>query len=402
MRVDDGGKSVVKMGIVLSILAIGGAALAATPTLVPIFRAVGGLVLFGIVLSLMVSRFRPGNRMTSGDHDGETASDDGASVEITTTIVETGDPQRRAAIKMVGLGVLGAVPLMGASGVIDRFVGGAGSLNDGASALSGTRLPANGFTQAGPAATKDGRIRQWTMIMDLRYCDGCQSQGTPPQCTTACIEGRYVPQPMEWIELYENDLPGGGTQFLPTLCMQCQNPPCVNVCPVGATFSSPEGTVLIDQDRCIGCRLCMAACPYDRRFFLWGDPPVPPESLLADYSPDHQAPAQRGTVYKCDFCPDMVRAGTLPFCIQACPNDAIWYGDLEEDIATNGKQIVTASRFMSENSAYRLKENLGTEPRVYFIPGHGELVGRDPYTPGRQPTEWPWVERAEGSTTWSR
>jgi Fe-S-cluster-containing dehydrogenase component len=392
------GKSVTRIGSLI-IAAIGGAALAATPTLAPILRGVGGLVLFAAVLALIVVRWRPGNRMTSGDHDGETASDDGASVELTITTVEA-DPQRRAAIKMVGLGVLGAVPFMGASGVLERLVGGAGSGKDTAGAVAQSAAPALAHT--GPAVTRDGRVRQWTMIMDLRYCDGCQSQGTPPQCTTACIEGRYVPEPMEWIELYENDLPGGGTQFLPTLCMQCQNPPCVNVCPVGATFSSPEGTVLIDQDRCIGCRLCMAACPYDRRFFLWGDPPVPPESLLADYSPDHQAPAQRGTVYKCDFCPDMVRAGTLPFCIQACPNDAIWYGDLEEDIATNGKQIVTASRLMSENSAYRLKENLGTEPRVYFIPGHGELVGRDPYTPGRVATEWPWVERAEGSTTWSR
>jgi molybdopterin-containing oxidoreductase family iron-sulfur binding subunit len=207
---------------------------------------------------------------------------------------------------------------------------------------------------------------------------------------------------MEWIEVYEAELAGGGTQFVPTPCQQCQNPPCVNVCPVGATFSSPEGTVLIDQDRCIGCRICMAACPYDRRFFNWGDPPIPPEAALADYSADTQTPARRGTVMKCDFCPDMVRAGTLPFCIQACPNDAIWYGDLEEDIATNGKEIAAASRLLNDNSAYRLKENLGTEPRVYYIPGHGELVGRDPDDAGRKDTEWPWVERADGAQVWNR
>ena len=105
---------------------------------------------------------------------------------------------------------------------------------------------------------------------------------------------------------------------------------------------------------------------------------------------------------KCDFCPDMVRDGTLPFCVQACPNDAIWYGDLEEDIATNGRSIVRASAFLSDHDGYRLKEHLGTEPRVFYVPGHGELVGRDPSTTGRMPTEWPWVERAEGAETWTR
>ena len=207
---------------------------------------------------------------------------------------------------------------------------------------------------------------------------------------------------MEWIEVFEAELPGGGTQFIPTPCMQCEDPPCVKVCPVGATFPTPEGTVLIDQERCIGCRICMAACPYDRRFFNWGTPPAPPEAALADYNPDHQTPATVGTVMKCDFCPDMVRDGTLPMCVQACPNDAIWYGDLEEDIATNGRNIVKASRFISANSGYRLKEHLGTKPRVFYLAGHGEDVGRDPDEAGRMPTEWPWIERAEGAVTWTR
>jgi molybdopterin-containing oxidoreductase family iron-sulfur binding subunit len=254
----------------------------------------------------------------------------------------------------------------------------------------------------GPARGPGGRIRQWMMIIDLRHCDGCQSQGTPPQCTTACIEGHLAPEPMEWIQVFEQELSGGGTQFIPTPCLQCQNPPCVNVCPVGATFSTAEGTVLIDQKRCIGCRICMAACPYDRRFFNWGDPPVPPEALLADYSPDHQVPASKGTVMKCDMCPDMARAGTLPYCAQACPNNAIYYGDLEEDIATNGQDVITVSSFLSGNHAYLLKEHLGTKPRVWYVPGHGEAVGRDQHREGRQATTWPWVRRVEGARTWSR
>ena len=250
--------------------------------------------------------------------------------------------------------------------------------------------------------TPEGRVRQWAMIIDLRHCDGCQGVDKPPQCTVACIEGHYAPEPMEWIEVFEDDLPGGGTGFVPVPCQQCQNPPCVNVCPVGATFSEPSGIVLVDQERCIGCRICMAACPYDRRFFNWGHSPIPPEALLADYSVEHQAPATIGTVMKCDFCPDTVRAGALPFCIQACPNSAIYYGDLEEDIATNGDVVVSASKMLSEANSFRLKEHLGTEPRVHYIPGHGELVGRNINAKGRLATRWPWVERAKGAVTWTR
>ncbi len=292
---------------------------------------------------------------------------------------------RRGALRLLGLGALSIAPLPLLPSLLRKAAGGSVVKSRGE-----------------PARTTDGRIRQWTMIIDLRYCDGCQSEGTPPQCTRGCIEGHFAPEPMEWIQVFEGELPGGGSQFIPTPCQQCQNPPCVNVCPVGATFSTPEGTVLIDQNRCIGCRICMAACPYDRRFFNWGTAPVPPESLLADYSPEHQVPMKKGTVTKCDFCPDMARTGTLPYCVQACPNRAIYYGDLEEDIATNGKQIVMASRFLSENQAYNLKENMGTKPRVYYIPGHGEAVGRDSFSEGRQPTEWPWVERAKGAKTWGR
>jgi molybdopterin-containing oxidoreductase family iron-sulfur binding subunit len=247
------------------------------------------------------------------------------------------------------------------------------------------------------------RLRRWAMVIDLRYCDGCQSVGLPPQCTQACIQGHFVPQPMEWIEVFEDSLATaeGGTFFQPTPCQQCQNPPCTNVCPVGATFATPEGVVMIDQDRCIGCRICMAACPYDRRFFNWGEPPVPVESALADYSPEHQVPARTGTVMKCDFCPDMARAGRLPFCAQACPNDAIYYGDLETGLATNGASVVDIYEFLERNNATRLKEDLGTEPRVHYIPGHGELVGRSPLDGGRLATTWPWQERAEAAS-WQR
>lgn len=260
------------------------------------------------------------------------------------------------------------------------------------------RAKADAPAKAGGAV----RIRKWVMVIDLRRCDGCQAIDMPPQCTQACIQGHYAPEPMEWMQVYEHDLPGGGSQFIPTPCQQCQNAPCVNVCPVGATFATPEGTVLIDQQRCIGCRTCMAACPYDRRFFVWGDPPVPPESRLATYSIEHQTPLKRGTVTKCDFCPDMARAGKLPYCAQACPGNAIYYGDLEEDIATNGVELVRLSKFLSDHQAYRQKAELGTQPRVYYIPGHGELLDRNPNHHGRKPTRWTWQEKVKGAKPWTR
>jgi len=247
-----------------------------------------------------------------------------------------------------------------------------------------------GESSAPSGVTK--RLRRWVMAIDLRRCDGCVSTGKPPQCTQACVTGRSVPVGMEWIQVYERELTGGGTQLVPTPCMQCQNAPCINVCPVGATFATPEGVVLIDQERCIGCRLCMAACPYERRFFNWGEPVIPEQALFAEYNVESQIPARRGTVMKCDFCAERPRHGNLPYCIQACPNMAIYYGDAEEDVATNGQEVVKLSHFLSENGAERLKEDLGTEPSVYYIPGHGEAVGRDAFDPQDPvPVEWPWA-----------
>jgi molybdopterin-containing oxidoreductase family iron-sulfur binding subunit len=268
-----------------------------------------------------------------------------------------------------------------------------------ANTLLGVHAPEASAQAAAPAT---GRLRRWSMVIDLRYCDGCQSVDKPPQCTEACIQAHFASQPMEWIQVYEDDLPGGGTRFVPTPCQQCQNPPCTNVCPVAATFTTPEGVVLIDQQRCFGCRICMAACPYDRRFFNWGKPPQPPEAQLKIYDIEEQSPALRGTVMKCDFCPDMARAGRLVHCAQACPNHAIYYGDLEEDLATNGRNVIRMTRFLSDNSAVRLKEELGTEPRVYYVPGHGEAVGRSAFTKGRKATTWPWQEVAKGSEKWTR
>jgi len=172
--------------------------------------------------------------------------------------------------------------------------------------------------------------------------------------------------------------------------MQCQNPPCVNVCPVGATWTTPEGITLIDQNRCIGCRMCMAACPYGVRRFNWDPPPNPPGLTFATYSPEYPLPHRQGTVEKCMLCAHLMKNGKLPACAEACPMYAIYMADLTEDIATNGQEVVKFSRFVADNNAYRLKEELGTRPRVWYIPGHGEESGHnvDFDEPMVQPLSW--------------
>ena len=201
------------------------------------------------------------------------------------------------------------------------------------------------------------------------------------------------------MEVYEKEVAPRveGKHFMPLPCNHCANAPCVNVCPVEATFSTPEGLVLIDQTRCIGCRLCMVACPYDRRFFNWEQPVQPPKAMFAQYSVETQIPAIKGTVMKCDFCLDRARGGGVPYCVEACPRGALYYGDLEEDVATNARDIIKISSYLARNQAFRYKEELGTKPRVYYIPGHGQDAGHSPSGKRvfrKKDLEWPWRKRA--------
>lgn len=253
----------------------------------------------------------------------------------------------------------------------------------------------------GSEATTTDKYRQWCMVIDLKKCDGCIGLGTPPQCLQTCVTGHFVPKDQKWIEIFQVKLPGGGSYFMPTPCFHCENAPCVNVCPVAATYHTNDGIVLIDQRRCIGCRMCMAACPYHRRFFNWGNPDLPPEALSLEYSPAHQVPGIKGTVMKCDFCPDLVRNGRLPYCVSGCPRKVLYMGDLNEDIATNGKELVKLSRFLDENNAYRHKEELGTQPRVWYLPGHGQEFGRSAGDPDEPvPFVWPWGEHDNKPDIW--
>ncbi|MBI4285134.1 MAG: 4Fe-4S dicluster domain-containing protein [Chloroflexi bacterium] len=240
-------------------------------------------------------------------------------------------------------------------------------------------------------AQPDKKKRAWCMIIDLKKCEGCVTIGAPPQCTMACINGHFTPKGQQWIQVFQVELSNGGKFFMPTPCYQCENAPCVNVCPVAATYHNEDGLVLIDHDRCIGCRFCMAACPYQRRFFNWTVPELPPEAAFAEYSPLYPVPARKGTVIKCMFCGHLLHDGKLPLCVAGCPMKALYMGDFDSDMATNGAEVVPLRQFLKENDAYRYKEALGTQPRVWYLPGHGQAFGRTTDDPREFKTPvWSW------------
>jgi len=216
-------------------------------------------------------------------------------------------------------------------------------------------------------APSPGDDHQWGFVIDLRRCDGCGD------CTKGCQEMHFLGPDQEWIRVYPMVDATGGDFFLPVLCQMCERAPCVQVCPVTATYHLPDGPIVVDQSICIGCRMCMAACPYGARSFNWRPgPEVPPGARQDD--PLFQAPQRLGTVGKCDACAHETREGRLPACVTSCSMEAIYVADFVTDVATNGRDTVALSQFLRENDVFRLKEHLGTEPRVYYVAGHGQHV----------------------------
>jgi len=205
--------------------------------------------------------------------------------------------------------------------------------------------------------------KKFVMVIDLARCANERA------CVEGCQEMHHKTPPTEWIKVKRMEDEGNPNPYwLPQPCFHCDNPPCTKVCPVDATFKREDGLVLIDNDRCIGCRFCMAACPYNSRSFNWAEPEVPEGTVMGEYSIEKSFPAKKGTVEKCDFCPDMAREGKLPDCVTACPNGTIFFGDANEDAVTNGEDTFRLSELLKKRAGYRLLEDLGTEPRVYYLP----------------------------------
>jgi molybdopterin-containing oxidoreductase family iron-sulfur binding subunit len=233
------------------------------------------------------------------------------------------------------------------------------------SAAAGAATLGGGALTQAHAAAKDEARHQWAFVIDLRKCDGCE------KCTKACQTTHSLAPDQKWINVYKMTDASGQTHPMPRLCMHCENAPCVRVCPVAATFKNPEGVVLVNQDVCIGCRTCMAACPYEARYFNWSQPPDAP-SLFEQPMPEFPVPQKKGTVGKCILCVHNTQMGKLPACVDACTMEALYIGDLTTDVATNGRETVKLSKFLRENDAVRYREELGTRPRVWYILGHGQ------------------------------
>jgi len=203
--------------------------------------------------------------------------------------------------------------------------------------------------------------KRFVMVVDLSKCKNAR------KCVQSCDKHHNLTPDRPYIKVLEmKDNENSSPYWMPKKCFHCDNPPCVKVCPVGATFKRTDGIVLVDNERCIGCRFCMAACPYSARVFNWGDPPE--GKLDVPYSPETSLPSKKGTVAKCDFCPEMLRDNKLPHCVTACPNGVIYFGDEIDDTVTNGEETVRFSTLLKDKAGYRYMEDLGTKPRVYYLP----------------------------------
>jgi Fe-S-cluster-containing dehydrogenase component len=217
--------------------------------------------------------------------------------------------------------------------------------------------------------------RRWIWVIDLSKCRNAR------QCVSACQAAHHL-RPEQYhintLEMQEN--PHTPAFHMPKPCQHCDNPPCVAVCPVDATFKRPDGPVLIDNDRCIGCRFCIAACPYSARSFNWIKPKFDDQDKDLPYNIELNIPQRIGTITKCLMSSDRLREGKLPYCVSACPNGVYYFGDENEDAVTNGttKETVRLSTLLRDNGAYQLLEELGTKPRVYYLPPKNRLFPFEP------------------------
>jgi Fe-S-cluster-containing dehydrogenase component len=212
--------------------------------------------------------------------------------------------------------------------------------------------------------------RRWVMVTDLSKCRNAR------KCIGACQEAHQLrPEQYHMNTLQMKDNPGTAPYNMPKNCQHCDNPPCVSVCPVDATYKRQDGIVLIDNARCIGCRFCMAACPYSARIFNWIEPKDAASRQGQEYNVELNVPQKLGTISKCLFSADRLREGKLPYCVEACPNGVYYFGDENEDAVTNGttKETVRLSKLLRDNGGYQLMPELGTKPRVYYLPPKNRL-----------------------------
>ena len=210
--------------------------------------------------------------------------------------------------------------------------------------------------------------RRWAMAIDLKKCIGCSA------CTIACVAENKLPPGVVYRPVLEEEIgeyPHVSRRFLPRPCMQCENPPCVGVCPVKATYARPDGIVEVDYNACIGCRYCIAACPYGARTADFGEfyTDGTPQRQAYETAPSHEygqvwprdgKASPSGNARKCHFCVHRLEAGMLPACVTTCIGYATFFGDLNDH-----ESLV--HEMAGKPNVMRLKEELGTKPRVFYL-----------------------------------
>jgi Fe-S-cluster-containing dehydrogenase component len=240
----------------------------------------------------------------------------------------------------------------------------------GVVAVAGLRM--HGHALSGPAPQGDSP-HKWAMVIDQAKCTGCG------YCTLACRAHNDVSPSISWNRVIHAGKVKDKDIFLARPCMQCEHAPCVEVCPVGASYYRPDGIVMMDYGKCIGCRYCLVACPYGGRAFNWEDFTEPNPAVPAWGQPE--VPRRpRGVVEKCSFCYHRIDRGlalglkpgvdaeATPACVVACPVGARKFGDLNDPESE-------VSKLLADHSHYRLREDLGTGPRVYYLPAREEVSG---------------------------
>ncbi|MDP3296427.1 MAG: 4Fe-4S dicluster domain-containing protein [Thermodesulfovibrionia bacterium] len=219
--------------------------------------------------------------------------------------------------------------------------------------------------------------------LDLSRCIGCR------RCVYACVKENNLsrtPQ-IHWINVLEfekgnkkwqylehsnryynpEDVPQKGHFYVPVQCQQCKKPPCIKVCPVKATWQEPDGIVVVDYNWCIGCRFCMAACPYGARSFNWAKPYIPKEEFNPSMHYLGNRPQYKGVVGKCTFCIQRSREGRYTACVEACPVGARKFGNLLDP--------KSEIRYILEQlTVFRLKEGLDTNPKFFYFFSMGSPV----------------------------
>ena len=206
-------------------------------------------------------------------------------------------------------------------------------------------------------------MARYGMVIDLKRCYGCYS------CAMGCKQANHTPPGVFWSRVLRGEMgeyPNSVRQALPVLCMQCEEPDCMKVCPTGATYQTDDGIVRVDKEKCIGCKYCMMACPYGARYSVPEYKSYFPQGLpISDYEKHcmkvWEEKRGSGVATKCDFCIDRRAEGREPACVQVCPGKARVFGDLDDPESEISYLIKTKRGFV-------LRPEVGTEPKVYYLP----------------------------------